>query len=270
MSQHPDRGPARPAFDSLGRPVAAAALPPEAVPAAVRRVAGSARLRPVWRNELGGLTFELTDADGGRRFVKWAPPGSWLDLAAEVPRLRWVAGRIPAPRVLDHGEGPDGEWLVTAALPGQNAVVPRWAADPTTVVPALGVGLRRLHDALPVPDCPFSWSVSTRLTAARRRGAPAGQEPQRWLDETPPIDRLVVCAGDACAPNTLLDDAGRVTGHVDLGELGVADRWADLAIATYSTGWNYGPGWERPLLDAYGVDPDPARTDFYRRLWDAT
>jgi kanamycin kinase len=48
----------------------------------------------------------------------------------------------------------------------------------------------------------------------------------------------------------------------------VADRWADLAIATWSTGWNYGPGWESLLLEAYGVPPDPDRTRYYRLLWD--
>jgi hypothetical protein len=61
---------------------------------------------------------------------------------------------------------------------------------------------------------------------------------------------------------------GRWSGHVDLGRLGIADRWADLAIATRSAGWNYGPGWERLLLDAYGVEPDPERTRYYGLLWD--
>jgi hypothetical protein len=53
-----------------------------------------------------------------------------------------------------------------------------------------------------------------------------------------------------------------------VNELGVADRWADLAIATWSTTWNYGPGWETALLDAYGIAPDPDRTRYYRLLWD--
>lgn len=79
----------------------------------------------------------------------------------------------------------------------------------------------------------------------------------------------MVCHGDACAPNTLIDE-GRWSGHVDLGALGVADRWADIAIATWSTQWNYGPGWEPALLDAYGIDPDPERTAWYRLLWDMT
>jgi len=86
--------------------------------------------------------------------------------------------------------------------------------------------------------------------------------------DIPPIDKLVVCHGDTCAPNTLLTPDGRFAGHVDLGALGVADRWSDLAIATWSTTWNYGDGWEEPLLDAYGIAPDPERTEYYRLLWE--
>ena len=39
-------------------------------------------------------------------------------------------------------------------------------------------------------------------------------------------------------------------------------------MATWSTGWNYGPGWEGTLLAAHGVEPDPVRTAYYRLLWD--
>ena len=84
----------------------------------------------------------------------------------------------------------------------------------------------------------------------------------------PSPDQLVVCHGDACAPNTLLASDGRWSGHVDLGLLGIADRWTDLAVATWSAEWNYGPGWERLLLDVYGIRPDPERTRYYRLLWD--
>jgi kanamycin kinase len=86
--------------------------------------------------------------------------------------------------------------------------------------------------------------------------------------DTPDIDELVVCHGDACAPNTLLTYDGACSGHVDLGALGVADRWADLAVATWSAEWNYGPGWEGLLLDSYGIAPDYRRTRYYRLLWD--
>jgi kanamycin kinase len=140
-----------------------------------------------------------------------------------------------------------------------------------------------MHEALPVGACPFSWSAEDRLADARQQAARHRLDPARWhethrrlgsdraLDlaaHIPPVDRRVVCHGDACAPNTLLAANGRWSGHVDLGRLGTGDLWADLAIAAWSTEWNYGPGWEKPLLDAYGVPPDPERTRYYRLLWD--
>jgi len=185
--------------------------------------------------------------------------------------------------VLEHGADDRGSWLLTAGLPGRNAVNGRWRAAPGAAVQALGSGLRALHDALPVASCPYSWSVADRVTDIRARAAAGRLDPARWhpehrghtvasalavLPDAPDVDVEVVCHGDARAPNTLLTDDGQVSGHVDLGDLGTADRWADLAVATWSAGWNYGPGWEGVLLDAYGVDPDPGRTAYYRLLWD--
>jgi kanamycin kinase len=252
------------------------------VPPAVRALAGDDPVTPVWINELGGITFAI-GAGRQLRFVKWAPAGSGLDLAAEAARLRWAARYTPVPRLLGEGTDRTGTWIVTRALPGQMAVAARWKADPRTAVTAIGQGLRALHDALPVRDCPFSWMAADRLADARRRAARGLIDPAQWnsehqhldvpqtlslLADIPPEDQLVVCHGDSCAPNTLLTDDGRWSGHVDLGDLGVADRWADLAVATWSTTWNYGPGWEIPLLDAYGVALDPARTRYYRLLWE--
>lgn len=252
------------------------------VPAPVTAEAGAERVRPVWANELGGATYEI-GTGGQRRFVKWAPAGSGIDLAAEAARMAWAAAYTPVPRLLAHGADGTGSWLVTRALPGEMAVADRWQARPRIAVTAIGEGLRAMHDALPATACPFSWSIDDRLRQVRERAAQGRLDPADWheghqglsieaalrlLADPPPVDKLVVCHGDSCAPNTLITGDGRWSGHVDLGDLGVADRWADLAIATWSTNWNYGPGWEGPLLDAYGIAPDPDRTRYYRLLWD--
>lgn len=132
--------------------------PDVAVPAGVRAAAGGRSLRPVWVNEAHGLTFEAVGA-GGRCFIKWVPCGSGLDLRAEADRMSWAAEFHPVPRPLDLGSDDDGTWLVTAALPGDSAVTPKWTGDPATAVTAIGEGLRALHDALPVGSCPFTWSA---------------------------------------------------------------------------------------------------------------
>jgi len=197
--------------------------------------------------------------------------------------MTWAVAHTPVPRVLGLGADSGGSWLVTAALPGNCAVAPRWLADPRAAVLAIGEGLRAMHDAMPVTDCPFSWMARDRVAAAQRAAAAGRIGTSDWAPEhvdlgiegaitriqnIPPTDHLVVCHGDACAPNTLIADSGQWSGHVDLGHLGVADRWADLAVATWSAEWNYGPGWEPMLLDAYGIEPDAERTRYYRLLWE--
>lgn len=249
-------------------------------PAAVRELAQAGQVCLAWENE-HALTFEVGEGPD-RYFAKWAPAGSPLDLAAEAARMTWARPYTPVPRVLGLGSDGEGSWLVTAALPGHNAVSRRWLADPRAAVIAIGEGLRAMHDALPVINCPFSWMAQDRITAAQQAAAAGRLDTSDWAPEhlelgiegvlaqvqdLPPADKLVVCHGDACAPNTLIAGNGRWSGHVDLGDLGVADRWADLAIATWSTGWNYGPGWEQVLLDAYAITLDAERTRYYRLLW---
>ena len=147
--------------------------------------------------------------------------------------MRWAGQFVPVPEVLEVGRDDDGSWLRTVALAGRSAVDPYWQRRPRLAVRAIGVGLRLLHDRLPVAGCPFSWTVETRVDWA------AESERAALLRDAPPVDRLVVCHGDACAPNTLVDDHGEPTGHVDLVRLGAGDRWADLAVATYSLAWNF-------------------------------
>jgi kanamycin kinase len=266
------------------------------VPDVVRELAGDSRIVPAWTNELGGLTFRVEPAveptngqapDGGARaaagqrafFVKWAPRSERatierVDLADEANRMQWAAQYTPVPHVLEVGADADSEWLATEAIEARSAVDPRWLAEPETAARAIGAGLRALHDALPVDQCPWTWSIADRIAVAETRAA-QGHAADGWSDEArdrlldaPDHDRLVVCHGDACAPNTLLADDGSFAGHVDLGSLGIADRWADLSIATYSLGWNYGPGYDHLVYEAYGIEEDPGRVAYYRLLWD--
>src|SRR5690606_28392551 len=142
----------------------------------------------------------------------------------------------------------DGEWMLTRAIDAASAV--SLAHAPRTAAVALGEGLRALHEALPTATCPFDWSAASRGAA-----------------EAPAVEQLVVAHGDACLPNTLVDSSGSWVAHVDLGALGLADRWADLAVASMSLDWNLGEGWQGEFFAAYGVARDEERIRFYRDLW---
>jgi kanamycin kinase len=62
---------------------------PPPVPPEVTAVAGTRAARLVWENMLGGLTYEVGTCRD-RCFVKWAPAGAPLDLAAEAARMTWA------------------------------------------------------------------------------------------------------------------------------------------------------------------------------------
>jgi kanamycin kinase len=251
-------------------------------PRVVTELAADRPAHAVWCNGVGGVTFQLGEGKS-RDFLKWTPHGNGVDLDKEVRRLEWAGKYIAVPRVIKQGSDDEGSWFLTAGLPGTTAVDARWKREPAKAVRAIGEGLRALHEALPVDECPFDWSVESRVARANARAAAGKLNPALWSEEhrhlsveraletladIPPVDKLVVCHGDACSPNTLLDDDGNWCAHVDVDTLGLADRWADLAVATWATTWNYGPNWTEPLLEAYGIEPDWDRIAYYRLLWD--
>ena len=220
------------------------------IPDIVRHLAARTDPELVWRNEVGGLTYRIGD-----RFVKWNPRHSGIDLERERTRLDWISARHPAPRVLLAGSDDTAQWLVTTALPGDHAVGDTWRARRPEAVRAIATGLRAIH-AIPIDDIPPHWTAEV------------------WVGRTPPtlgprptLDDPVVVHGDACAPNTLISSSGEWVGNVDFGDLGVGDRWADLAIASMSLDWNFGDGHQQELFDAYGIAPDPERIRYYRQLW---
>jgi kanamycin kinase len=204
--------------------------------------------------------------------------------AAEAARIRWAGTHhMPVPAVVDTGCDGHLEWLVTTGLPGRPATDPT-LGDPAAVVTALARGLRRFHQLVPARLCPFDFRLPTALDHVRRRAETGRIDPAEDFDDDhrhldvdaavrelarlrPDHEDLVVCHGDYCPPNALVTD-GQVTGYVDLGELAVADRWWDLAVATRAVTNNYGPGLEDLFLHTYDAPPDPERQAFYRLLYD--
>jgi kanamycin kinase len=229
-------------------------------------------------------TWRLTGPDGAVRFAKVATDGQrYPTLRGEAERIVWAAPYLPVPRVVALEDLGSTTILLTEALPGLDGTQAAWRSDLPGLVRALGHGLRAFHDAVGEEWCPFRFDLARALAHVEERlraGAirdtgfheehahltPA--EALTQLESTAPDDEdLVVCHGDFCPPNALLQE-GTVTGYVDLAELGAADRWWDVAVGAWSVGWNFGQELEPLFYESYGVAPDPARIRFFRLLYD--
>jgi len=248
-----------------------------------------ARLAPGWTATLAYrvvphvTTWRLTHSEGSVRFAKVDTAGGFPTVADEAARMEWAASYLPVPGVVASEQIDGVAVLITEALPGRDGTDPGWRDDLPGLVRAFGRGLSTFHAAVDEEKCPFRFDLAAALAHVRRRLDSGALDATRWHpehrhlspshavllleEEAPASEHLVVCHGDYCPPNVLLAD-GAVTGYVDLGELGVADRWWDIAVGGWSTGWNFGVELESLFYDSYGIAPDPGRIAYYRLLYD--
>lgn len=258
------------------RATAPVAVPPGLAPL----VAGCAWHRDLV-GEAGAAVYRLRGPDGNDRYLKHGT-GTVADAVAdEMARLRWAQGRLPVPPLHHFTMDRDAAWLLTGAVPGITAYQ-ALEADPDSapaVVAALAGLLRQLH-SIPVDTCPFDAGHRVRMAQARvridaglvetddfdeaRSGWTAEQVWQGMQALLPLVPDPVVTHGDFSLDNILLAD-GRVTGLIDLGRLGVADRWQDLAILCNCLDEFEGDLADR-LIAAYGIADDPVKREFHLML----
>lgn len=243
--------------------------------------------------EAGRTDTVVRRSPDGTRYAKTAAtPTTRRELADERDRLLWLATTpVPAAEVLDWTDDGATASLTTSSVPGVPAS--DLGRDHAEAATASLVGLLVTLHALPIRDCPFDRRLGVTLPAAAAAVA-AGEVDESDLDEerlgrtaadlleelTASAWRardeefldLAVCHGDACLPNVLVDPGTlEVTGLVDVGRLGVADRHLDLALLARSMAApELNPGYGVVLADrmlaAYPTDVDPWRLEFYRLL----
>ncbi|WP_135458445.1 APH(3'') family aminoglycoside O-phosphotransferase [Mycobacterium sp. DL99] len=243
---------------------------------------------PVSRGESGAAVFRSAD---GSRFAKMVGPAAVTELAAERDRVSWAHDHgVPAPAVIDWGATEDGgACLVTSAVAGVGADG-LTEAELRSVWPAVVEAVRSLH-GIAVDDCPYRRDLDDMLSRASSVVAAGAVNPEFLRDEDRDVPAaellmrvereadlrrrqeaadLVVCHGDLCLPNILIDpDRLTVEGFVDFGRLGLADRHADLALLSANTADTF-PGFAEDaaagLAAGYPAAIDEDRLRFYLAL----
>lgn len=245
---------------------------------------------PLVKGESGDFVYRRGD---GRAYAKVATAARSEALSGERDRLLWLQGKgILTPDVLDWHVAEDGACLVISAIEGVPAA--ELAADDlVSAWPSMAGQLAALH-ALEASQCPFDRSLAPMFARAADVVARDAVNPDFLPDEdrqtSAPelLERVerelavrleqeaedrVVCHGDPCMPNFMVDPGTlRCTGLIDLGRLGTADRYADLALMTANSRetWETAQQEERAvalLFETLGIPtPDRGRLDFYLRL----
>jgi kanamycin kinase/aminoglycoside 3'-phosphotransferase-3 len=190
--------------------------------------------------------------------------------AQMVEVMQWLDGKLPVPKVLAT-EVKDGyRYLLMSKVRGRMALDEYYLNRPEELVTLLAEALKMLW-SVDISDCPKTFDLDGELEEARYRvehnlvdiddaepetfGEGGFKDPQellQWLYDHKPEPDPVFSHGDFCLPNVFFED-GKVSGFIDLGDAGIADRWYDIALGYRSLKHNvdghYGKVYE-------GVDPD--------------
>lgn len=239
--------------------------------------------KPVTIGESGCETWRLDDAYNQPHAYLKHGRGTLADAVAdEMVRLRWMRSRLPVPQIIQFVTNAEESWLITTPIFGKSARQHLNDGDVSkeAIIDALVSFMRRVHE-VPVAQCPYDARLSLRLIDARQRidadavdvedfdnerkgwsAEDVWAELQRSLPQT--LD-VVFTHGDFSLDNVLLDGAN-VTGCIDVGGAGLADRYQDIAIC-WSDLAEYGAEAQARFLALYGVgDGDRSRLHFYQLL----
>lgn len=209
----------------------------------------------------------------------------------EYRMLQYLQGKLPVPNLYAHEIYGGKSYLLMSRSVGQMACAPVYMEEPVLLCRLLAEGLKRLWRT-DISDCPSDQRLSYKLAGAKYNiehglvdldnvepdtfGEGGFQNPEAllaWLYENKPEEEPVLSHGDFCLPN-LFGIQSEVTGYIDLGRSGIADKWCDIAICYRSLSHNYSgkyscknhvySGYDELLLfRELGIEPDWEKIRYY-------
>lgn len=185
-----------------------------------------------WAKTTLGTDFEVSKEygreDNSIHRLRWENGSAFLkvgpNLKPEAERLQWLTGKFPAPSVIGFTTIDTSDLLLMSEVPGINTCTLSTTIGAEAVTTKLAEALLQLHN-IDSADCPFGKTGTGN----------------------------VLTHGDACLPNFMFYEDGKLSGYIDLGECAAAPKEVDLAATVWSLQYNFGPGYGIPFLEKYGI-----------------
>lgn len=208
----------------------------------------------------------------------------------EYHMLQYLHNKLPVPLLYAYEISNDKSYLLMSKCNGQMLCAPEYMQNPDVLCKLLADGLKKLW-SVDITDCPSDQSLSYKLAQAEHNienglvdldnvepetfGENGFQNPAHllhWLRENRPDEELVLSHGDYCLPN-IFGSHDELTGFIDLGKTGIADKWCDIAICYRSLSHNYSGRYhggtvysgydELSLFRELGIEPDWKKIRYY-------
>lgn len=206
-----------------------------------------------------------------------------------VQVMKWLEGKIPVPKVLCHEVCGEYRYLLMSKVTGKMSCNEYYMERPQELLGLLAEALEMLW-SVDISDCPRRRDLDTELEEARYRvenglvdveqvepetfgenGFASPSELLKWLESNKPPIEPALSHGDFCLPNIFLNN-GRISGFIDLGDTGVADKWRDISLCYRSLKHNFDgtfggkvySGFDPDMLfEKLNIEPDRDKLKYY-------
>lgn len=185
--------------------------------------------------------------------------------------MKWLDGKVPVPKVFYCEVCGEYQYLLMSKAEGRMSCDSYYLERPNELLDLLAEALEMLW-SVDIADCPRCRDLDTELEEARYRvehgfvnvdhaepetfgenGFKGPMELLSWLENNKPPIEPVLSHGDFCLPNIYLNN-GNISGFIDLGDMGIADRWRDISLCYRSLKHNFDGSFGGKAYS--GFDPD--------------
>lgn len=203
--------------------------------------------------------------------------------------MEWLQDKLPVPKVLGFERDEKKTYLLMTKVPGEMSCADKYMKNPEQLTTMLAEGLQMLWK-VDISSCPYTFNLEKKLQMAKYTvennlvdmddvepdtfGENGFKDPNHlleWLNNNKPEEELVLSHGDFCLPNIFLSN-GKVSGYIDLGKTGIADKWQDIALCYRSllhnfdgkyTGKQYQGFYVDMLFEKLGIEPNWDKIRYY-------
>lgn len=211
----------------------------------------------------------------------------------EYQVINWLNKRIPTPQILAYEIDSQVSYTLMTKIEGKILCDNEYLSNPSLLIDLLVKALQKLW-SVDCDDCPIDQSLDKRLKIARYNvennlvdlenveedtfsdtGFQNSLELITWLENNRPKEELVFSHGDLSLPNIIVNGQ-EIESFIDLGKMGKADKWQDLAICyrslkhnfegRYNGGKKYDGYYPEMLFDKLNIKLDKNKLKYYLLL----
>lgn len=235
------------------------------------------------KNEVGmsgASIYKIKSVQGyGDCFLKISPiVDGDIYLRSEKEVYEWLEGKINVPKVIYYKEHGNYEYMLMKKIEGKDLSELISYVDKKELIRSIARELKKLH-SVDISECKIDKRLMYKLSKAQHRvnndlvdmenieednkGRSAMDIFQELLIKKPSKEELVFTHGDYSLANIIIKD-NKVSGLIDVGNGGLADRYVDIAIILrdLKDEKDYKELW-RIFFEEYGINPDYEKINYY-------